>query len=1337
MQPLPIHILLIEDDPGDVNLLKEELNRASSETEIRIEWVENLEHGLEYLEAHAVSAVLLDLSIPDGNSGHCVERLLTRVPNLPVLILAEAADEQCAVKEVQSGAQDYLIKGQMDGRLLLRSIRHAIRRMHLMEELRAREERTRQLFEAGLIGMAITSPDKRFIEVNDRICDMLGYARAELMEMSWDHMTHPDDLAADVACFSRLLSGEINTYTLEKRFFHKTGRQVYTVISVNAVRGPGSPVHYLVSLLEDITERKRAEQALRASEERFRSALKNLPVFVFNQDRELRYTWVANPHPGFTNETMLGKTDADLLAPDEAQRVTEVKQRVLATGVRARSEIKRTVDGTVLFYELVVEPLRDSAGTITGVAGASMDITERKQAEQTIQQNEKRFRALIENGRDNISLLDKNGILLWESPATVSTLGYPPDEFTGRNIFQLLHPDDLERVARSFSQLLETPGSRKGDIFRLRHHSGEWHWVEALASNLLEEPAVEAIVINYRDITERKEVENALQESELRYRTLVDQLPAIVYIDELSNGASQTKFVSPQMDRMLGYTPDEWIRGGAHSWENSIHPDDRMRVVGEYRRCVETGQGMDCEYRLAARNGHFVWVRDRSTTLTNPDGRPRLIHGIIFDVTAAKQLEDALQERERRYRSLFEDSPVALFEEDFSEVKQRLDRLRQEGVTDFHAFFKAHPQLVAECAALVRVVDANKAAVELFQAEEKSNLIGNLSSIINEASLIDFAEELVQIAEGETRFCWEGINQTMTGQRLDISLTWSLVPGHEDQFSRVIVSVANITERKQAQAALARRVTELEAINRVSTVLRAADSLQEMLSRVLDETLAVIHTEAGTIKLYDPSTNMLIPMVSRGWFGEIDDLAVRPGEGVSGVVFSTGEAYLAREFLADAATLEQARSRIPVGWGGTCVPIRSGQIVTGVLFTAVQLPRELSNAEIHLLNTLAELAGNAIHRMQLHEEALQQLDRLNALQEIDRAISSSFDLRLTLDVVIQQVTRLLKADAVDVLLVAPEAFRLEFASGKGFHTSGIMSTRLGLGEGLPGMVAHELRTLQIENLSQIRDKFSRLDLLAAENFVAYIGVPLIVKGRIKGVLEIFHRSPLKPDAGWLKFLETLAGQAAIAIDNSFLFQDVQRSNNELVVAYDATIEGWVSALDLRYKEAKGHSERVTQMTLKLACLMGIRDEKLVHIRRGALLHDIGKMVVPDHVLMNTGELSGGYQELIRQHPQYAYDILSPIHYLREALDIPYCHHERWDGSGYPRGLTGEQIPLAARIFTVVDVWDSLTSHRPYRSAWSKPKTLEYIAQHSGSYFDPRVVEVFLKYISDLDPGSGS
>jgi HD-GYP domain-containing protein (c-di-GMP phosphodiesterase class II) len=233
-----------------------------------------------------------------------------------------------------------------------------------------------------------------------------------------------------------------------------------------------------------------------------------------------------------------------------------------------------------------------------------------------------------------------------------------------------------------------------------------------------------------------------------------------------------------------------------------------------------------------------------------------------------------------------------------------------------------------------------------------------------------------------------------------------------------------------------------------------------------------------------------------------------------------------------------------------------------------------------------------------------------------------------------------------------------------------------------------------------------------------------------GVLEIFHRTQLDPDPDWLNFMETLAGQAAIAIENANLFRELQRSNIELIRAYDATIDGWSRALELRDRETEGHTQRVTKATLQLAGRMNFSETKLVHVRRGAILHDIGKMAIPDSILLKSTALTDAEREIIQQHPRYAYDMLSPIPYLRLALDIPFYHHEKWDGTGYPHGLKGEQIPLSARLFSVVDVFDALTSDRPYRPAWSAEKALDYIRDQSGKHFDPRVVVEFMTIVSE-------
>ena len=328
--------------------------------------------------------------------------------------------------------------------------------------------------------------------------------------------------------------------------------------------------------------------------------------------------------------------------------------------------------------------------------------------------------------------------------------------------------------------------------------------------------------------------------------------------------------------------------------------------------------------------------------------------------------------------------------------------------------------------------------------------------------------------------------------------------------------------------------------------------------------------------------------------------------------------------------------------------------------------------------------------------------------------------------ILQHVCEQLEVDAADVLVFNDRLQILEFAAGRGFHSTVIEGARLRLGEGQAGQAALERRIVKIPDVAASKTVFAQPELLKAENVEAYFAVPLITKGKIKGVLEIFHRTPLEPNKEWFDFLNTLAGQAAIAIDNVRMFESMQRSTDELELGYDATIEGWSHALDLRDKETEGHTLRVADMTITLAGTFGLSEAELVQVRWGALLHDIGKMGVPDGILFKPGPLTDEEWVAMKKHPTFAYEMLSPIRYLRAAMDIPYCHHEKWDGMGYPRSLKGEQIPLAARIFSVVDVWDALTSERPYRKAWTHEKAKEYIYEQAGKQFDPKVVETFLR-----------
>lgn len=385
-----------------------------------------------------------------------------------------------------------------------------------------------------------------------------------------------------------------------------------------------------------------------------------------------------------------------------------------------------------------------------------------------------------------------------------------------------------------------------------------------------------------------------------------------------------------------------------------------------------------------------------------------------------------------------------------------------------------------------------------------------------------------------------------------------------------------------------------------------------------------------------------------------------------------------------------------------------------------------SPERVDFFHSYANLSAASLTNARLFAEKERHIEKLIALRNIDMAITSSLDVRVTFNVILDNVTSQLDVDAADILLLNPHTQVLEHAANRGFRTRRIKDCNVKIGEGVAGRAVLERRTIQISNLQEADDTFTRREISMEEDFVTYFCVPLITKGHVQGVLEIFHREPFRPENGWMDFLEALAGQAAIAIDNAALFNDLNKANIEMAMAYESTIEGWARALDYRDRETEGHSRRVTDMTVRIASEMGLNDALLSHIRRGALLHDIGKLGVPDHVLFKPGKLEGEEWGIMKKHPELAYKLLAPISYLRPAISIPYCHHERWDGTGYPRGLKGEEIPLEARIFALVDVWDALSSNRPYRKAWPKEKILSYLREEAGRHFDPQVVEVFFR-----------
>jgi len=435
----------------------------------------------------------------------------------------------------------------------------------------------------------------------------------------------------------------------------------------------------------------------------------------------------------------------------------------------------------------------------------------------------------------------------------------------------------------------------------------------------------------------------------------------------------------------------------------------------------------------------------------------------------------------------------------------------------------------------------------------------------------------------------------------------------------------------------------------------------------------------------------------------------------------------------ELATLQKTKKHLVIeqktGQRGTkfiraFFPLVSKEIVFGVLGVIVDTPNFFTSECINFFQTYALLVASTFQNVRLNEDAQRQLRRLQTLQIIDQAILSNLDFKSTIAVILQEVAKHIHVDALALLILDPKAQMLNFVDGFGFRYDTFRHSHLKIGAGFAGQVVLEKRVLYVDNLQDDPQSFAQSTNFKDEGFMMYLGTPLVVRSEVKGVLEIFKREHFEPSADWLAFLETLANQIAIAIDNSLLVKFLQDSNNELSTAYNATIEGLSQALELRDRETEGHTRRVAEMTVSLAQKMGFSDEEINQIRQGALLHDIGKMGIPDAILLKPEKLTAEEWKTMRKHPLYAYQLLSRVEHLKFGIDIPLYHHEKWCGNGYPYGLKGEQIPLSARMFAFADVYDALTSDRPYRSAWTKEQTLAYIRSQAGIHFDPAILPAF-------------
>ncbi len=794
------------------------------------------------------------------------------------------------------------------------------------------------------------------------------------------------------------------------------------------------------------------------------------------------------------------------------------------------------------------------------------------------------------------------------------------------------------------------------------------------------------------------------------------------------------KRLNPTWTKTLGFTEAELCE---KPLIERVHPDDRELMRTEMQKLTAGVETVSVENRYLCHDGSYKWL----TWNIAPLVERQLLYAVVHDFSARREAEHEIRSRADQFAALYETAQALATQQDLQPL---LQTIVERAVT---------------------LLGAAGGSISLYESIQQY-----LEVVVTKGPELPVGERF-KLGEGLTG----RVAQAMEPMIVEDYRTWKY---RAPQFSDIPIS-ASIQVPMQYRGEL----IGVLAVNEVgNTTRKFTEADTRLLSLLAGQAAGAVHntrlfeeTRARAEQLallYDAGLALNRVREPRAQLTLLLQVGMKALRSDSAEFFRLDLKQNTMRFELGAgqdeemnAILHRLNFRIGdpvgvVGWvgqnrqpvniydlssdpryltldsrlrAGLWVPVEHENQLRGVLAMFRMDSQPFTPHEEQLLCLFAHQAAVALENARLFAETERRLQEFHALSDIQHTISSSLDLHATLRVLLDQVTAQLRVDAADVLLLNQHTLTLEFTASRGFHSPVHEHTALRLGEGLAGVAALERQTVSIPNLRSADHGANEVPSLHGEGFAAYYGVPLVAKGKVKGVLEMFHRAPLEPDQEWLEFAQVLAAQAAIAIDDAELFQNLQRSNIDLMLGYDATIEGWSRALELRDRETQGHTARVTEMTLRLARALGVGEAELVHIRRGALLHDMGKMGIPDSILLKPAPLSREEVEVMRRHPEYAYAMLAPITYLHPALDIPYCHHEKWDGSGYPRGLKKDQIPLAARIFAVIDVWDALRSDRPYRPAWEETRVRAYLQDMSGQHFDPEVVRVFLEQVIDGTP----
>jgi len=1185
------------------------------------------------------------------------------------------------------------------------------------EALRESESRFRLLFNNtidAILVCPITTEGEigKFIEVNDVACTMLGYQREELLKLSYtDLIWNKDkDRISDT-----IRSLEKTKHLLfETILLAKDGSMIPVECNSDVFQYKDQTL--ALSIVRDISERKKSEEIIRERENLILAISESSPDLIYVYDFELKKII-------FTNKPsldILGYSDDEFVEinwnlmknvchPEDLPKIkehlkkcTQAKDNELVT---LEYRVRKKDGDYAWFFNRDRVFKRNEDGKVTQILGIIQDISQRKLEEEekdalgeisqlllestSLEQIYKQLPQLISNRfhfpLSLIELVDN----YYQDIVSIGSYGLPEanhgwhvplDQSPAAkavNTQKLIIEHELssqhekfykEQTNLEIKTLICAPILIQGRVFgtlsladthKRKDIERIGKTLQLIANQLSQEIA-------------RKQAEATIAETQALLMAAIEQTPAGILIADLPD--AKIRFASSTALNIRGKSsmPLTGISYETYpqNWQ-TYTPDGQLCTAEStpLAKAILNGVTTQNEELLIRReDGEFRWVLTNASPVFNTSGE--MIAGMVVftDITDRKKSEEALHESERRISTLISNLPGMVYR-CVKDVPCRMV-LISEGCKQITGY---DPQDLLENGSLTYS--------SLIHPEDRQRVQDELQQALDEQQPYELFYRIIT-ANKEMKWVWE------KGQG---------IIGKDDQVVALEGFITDISERMKAEEALQESRQMLQTV------------LDTIPVRVFWKDKKSVYLGCNHIFARDAGLTSPDEIIGKNdfdmvWLDQAEQFRIDDR-----VVMASGLPKLNYE------ELQMIQGNKLIWRQASKVPLRDAQgKIIGILGTYEDI-------------TERKKAEEALR--QSYEQTQMHLKRVTILHDIDKAITTHTDLRVMIDTIIKNVIEWIGVDAVALLIPSLDGKTMDLAAHAGFAKPIVENI-----DNLTDQLIEEAHKAKYEPIyfsnPQNGEMLEKDSTRLRSCYKSGATLPLLAKDQLKGYLHLYSRQPIYFDTDWQNFLTALAMQTAIAIDNTEMFYKMEMTNLELSAAYDATITGWSQALELRDKETKGHSERVTDLTLQIAATMGIPSDQLIHIKRGVLLHDIGKMGIPDSILFKPGPLAENEWAVMRQHPIYAFQLLSPISYLREAMDIPFCHHEKWDGSGYPRGLKGMEIPLAARIFAVVDVWDALCSSRPYRPAWSKKNALEYIQKESGKHFDPTVVEAFFKVIQN-------